>query len=316
MMADTDILIIGGGPAGFTAAMYAARAGLDTVVMTPAKLSGMMARAPKVENFPGQVEPAPGREILAKIRQQALNAGAEESLEDAVGVDFSADELTVYGGAGMHTARAVIIATGAMARGEKVPGEEQLQGRGVSYCAACDGPLYQDEKVLVVGDDARAVEEALTLAEIAEQTVLVTPSSSLDVDEKLQAQAESRENLAIQRGLKLQEIRGEDFVESAVFENSDDGDTHIEATGIFLYLHGWSPATDFLQGAVETDDEGAIITSELGETDVMGVFAAGDVSAGDVAQMVTAAGEGCRAALAAERFVRHGSQIRRDLAGG
>lgn len=314
-MAETDVLIIGGGPAGFTAALYAARADLDTLVITPAKLSGMMARAPMVENFPGQVEPAPGRQILAKIRQQALNAGADESLEDAVGVDFSGDELTVYGGGGMHTARAVIIATGSMARGEKMPGEHKLRGRGVSYCAACDGPLFRDEKVLVVGEDTRAVEEALTLADIAETAILVAPES-LDVDEDLLRQAESHESLTIKRGLKLREIRGEDFVESAVFANSEDTEEEIETTGIFLYLHGWSPATDFLDGAVETDEEGAIITDDLGRTDVMGVFAAGDVCRREVSQMITAAADGCKAALAAERFVRHGTQIRRDRVGG
>lgn len=308
-----DVLVIGAGPAGCTAALYAARAGLKTVMSSPTELSGMMARAAQVQNFPGQTGTVPGRDILSLIRQQALEAGAEHVLETANGVDFSAPgRLVVYGGHREHAAAAVIVATGAMGRARKAAGEEDFVGRGVCYCAACDGPFYADENIIVVGEDEQAAEEALTLAEIAKSVCLVMSAEDLKLDWSLQGALEARDNVTIRSGLRLKEIVGEEAVTGAVFSGVENGEHRLDAAGVFLYLHGAAPATEFLEGALATDDRGYLTTDEMMQTSVPGVFAAGDVRSKQVRQMVVACAEGCTAALAAERLVRRRSGVRLD----
>ncbi|MGC9318246.1 MAG: NAD(P)/FAD-dependent oxidoreductase [Armatimonadota bacterium] len=308
-----DVHIVGGGPAGYTAAIYAARANLETVVSTPMTLSGMMAMAPSVGNWPAQVEPAPGRDILQRIHEQALRYGAEVVLETVAGVNFSADRgLQVFGGAQVHVARAVIIATGAMNPAEKVPGEEELLGRGVAYCVACDGPLFAGEDVIVAGSDQQALEEALALSEIAASVTLTAAVPELDLDAHIQHALQAAENIDVQTCLRLDEILGDEAVEGARYTDPDGEERVIEADGIFVYLRGNAPATDFLMGAVDLDDEGYIVTDEDLHTSVPGVFAAGDVRAKWVRQQCVAAGEGAVAALGAERSIRGGEQIRAD----
>jgi thioredoxin reductase (NADPH) len=311
-----DLLVIGAGPAGYTAGLYGARAGLRTVISSPTELSGMMARAPIVGNFPGQVEPAPGREILGRLRQQALQAGAEQMLESISAVDFDQpSRLTIYGGSQTHVAAAVIVATGAMAPTQKAPGEEEMQGRGVCYCAACDGPLFMGEPVLVVGDDEQAAEEALSLASIADTVCLVSsrPDNRLEWD--LQQSLKERSNITTRFGLRLQGITGDDLVTGATF-TGPKGEEHIPASGVFLYLRGAAPATAFLGGVLETDEKGYLLTSEAMETSCTGVYAAGDVRSKQVRQMVVAASEGCIAALQAERYIRQSTKIKSDRGKG
>ena len=309
----SDVLVVGAGPAGCTAALYAARARLKTVLSSPTELAGMMARATRVANFPGQVEPAPGREILARIRAQALAAGAEPALESISGVDFSdPEQLRVYGGHQEHRVRAVIIASGAMGRQDKLPGEEELTGRGVCYCAACDGPFFAGDDVLVVGEDGQAAEEALTLAEISRSVTLVMPGKQLPLDEAMQEALGQRDNIAVRAGLTLERILGDEVATGAAFSTSDGAEEQLQAPGVFLYLKGNAPATAFLMGAVAADEAGFLTTDEMGQTNVPGVFAAGDVRSKQVRQMVVAAAEGAIAALAAERHVRQTAKVRWD----
>ncbi|NLO04562.1 MAG: FAD-dependent oxidoreductase [candidate division WS1 bacterium] len=305
-----DVHIIGGGPAGYTAGIYAARAGLKTVISTPAALSGMMAMAPTVGNWPSQVEPAPGRDILERIHDQALNAGAEVVLESVAGVNFSEERgLQVFGGAQVHVARAVVVATGAMSPAEKVPGEEDFLGRGVAYCVACDGPLFAEEPVIVVGLDQHAAEEALALSEIASSVVFATPARTLNLDDHLAGALAETPNVTVETGVRLQEIVGDQSVEGGRFKDTDGNERIIAGTGIFMYLRGNEPATEFLLGAVDLDEKGFIITDELLATSMPGVYAAGDVRHKVVRQQVVAAGEGAVAALSAERFVRGSERI-------
>ncbi|MEN6545207.1 MAG: FAD-dependent oxidoreductase [Armatimonadia bacterium] len=309
----SEVLVIGGGPAGCAAALYAARAGLQTVLSSPSELSGMMAAAPLVANFPGQVEPVPGREILSRIRQQALQAGATPVLENVLGVDFrDGEQLVVYGGHQEHRVKAIVVATGAMGRSTKAPGEDEYLGRGVCYCAACDGPFFAGEDVLVVGDDEHAAEEALTLAKIASSVHLVAAASKFRLDWNLQQALEACPNLRVSMGLKLESILGEESVTGAAFAGEDGEKQVLPGTGVFLYLKGTAPATDFLGGALETDAEGFLLTDELYQTSVPGVFAAGDVRHKQVRQMVVAAAEGASAGLAADRYLRKAERVRWD----
>ncbi len=308
-----DVHIIGGGPAGYTAALYAARAGLSTVLSTPAPLSGMMAMAPAVGNWPAQVEPVPGRDILARIREQALKYGAEIVLESVAGVNFTEDRgLQVFGGAQMHVARAVIIATGAMNPAEKVPGEEELLGGGVAYCVACDGPLFAGEDVIVVGGDEHACEEALALSQIASSVILTVPTPEFNADERVARELDLLDNVRVETGLRIREILGEGgVVTGARYQDREGNERVIEGAGVFMYLRGNAPATEFLLGAVDLDEKDYIITDEIMQTSFPGVFAAGDVRSKLVRQQCVAAGEGAVAALSAERFVRGGA-VRRD----
>ncbi len=314
-MADSDLTcelaIIGAGPAGCTAALYGARAGLDTEILSPTEISGMMAAAPIVGNFPAQVEPAPGREILARIHRQALAAGARHVLEAVIGVDLTGEPKTVFAGLEPHRAAAVIIATGAMAASHRAPGEEEFQGRGVCYCAACDGPLYRGQDVLVIGQDDQAAEEALALSGVAKSVSLVNAAPKSPFADTLQAALASRDNVAIACGLRLKTIVGGDDVRGAVF-TSPEGERTLPAAGVFLYLRGSAPATEFLYGALETDEKGFIKTDELCQTSLPGVFAAGDVRSKEVRQMVVACAEGCTAALSAERMIRQRFGVRLD----
>lgn len=302
-----DVHIIGGGPAGYTAAIYAARANLKTVVSTPSALSGMMAMAPLVGNFPSQVEPVAGREILERIHEQAVRSGAEIVLESVAGVNFSEERgLQVFGGAQLHVARAVIVSTGAWNTAQKTPGEEDLLGRGVAYCVACDGPLFAGETVIVAGADPLAAEEALALSKIADRVILTMPNPSLDLEEGLAAALEAADNVEVRTGLRLQEILGDKAVEGARYTDRSGEEQIVEGAGIFMYLRGNAPATEFLMGALDLDEKGYIITDEMMQTSFPGVFAAGDVRRKEVRQQVVAAGEGAIAALAAERFIRGG----------
>lgn len=308
-----DVLILGAGPGGCTAALYAARGGLQTVLLSPTELGGMMAGAHVVANWPGQLEPLPGRVILARMREHALAAGARHILQAALGVDFTQEgRLTVYAGTEVHVAAAVIIATGAMAPSKRAPGEEELLGRGVCHCAACDGPLFRGEDLVVVGQDDQAVEEAMTLAGLARSVRLVCPTPKLGAAEDLCSALCARGNVELEQGLALEEIVGQEAVEGVVFRDREGRARRFEATGVFLYTRGSAPAADFLGGCLATDDRGFLVTDEMCQASLPGVFAVGDVRSKAVRQNVVAAAEGCIAALAAERLIRRRERVRAD----
>ena len=310
-----DVLIIGAGPGGCLAALYAARAGLNTIMLSPGEATGMMAKAPIIANFPAQ-PPAPGKEILLKLRAQALEAGAVHNLEAVTFVELTGEDKMVAAGHTLYHAHAVILATGAMAPAAAVPGEEEFSGRGVCYCVACDGPLFAGKDVLVVGEDEQAAEEALALSGTSSAVTLVTPTTTLLFPEDLQQALQSRANVTIETGLRLQAIVGDTAVTGASFQDHEGAARILSAPGVFLYLRGRAPATGFLQDVLTTDEKGYLITDELGQTSLPGVYAAGDVRSKDVRQTLTAAAEGCTCALAAEKMIRRSAKIRYDRGAG
>jgi thioredoxin reductase (NADPH) len=220
--------------------------------------------------------------------------------------------LMVYGSQAIYAARAVIVATGSTGRTDKLPGEQEFQGRGVCYCTACDGPLFAERDVIVIGDDGQAMQEAMALTRIARSVCVVRRSLKMPSGDELYEVLCSQENVHVESGLRLESIFGDDCVKGASFRDQDGSVRTLQADGIFLYLHGNAPATDFLEGAVAVDDAGYITTDELCRTNVPGVFAVGDVRSKQVRQMVVAAAEGCTAALAAERLIHKTTTMRVD----
>jgi thioredoxin reductase (NADPH) len=235
-----------------------------------------------------------------------------------VGVDPSGEVKSVFTGPEPRLGRALIIATGAMAPAKRLPGEQEYLGQGVCYCAACDGPLYRGQPVLVVGQDEQAAEEALALAGVASSVCLVCPGAELAAGEELQAALAERGNVKMHTGLRLQEIVGSAATgaSGAVFRTASGEEQTLDAAGIFLYLRGSAPVTGFLYGALATDEKGFLVTDELGQTSVAGVFAAGDVRSKQARQIVIACAEGAIAALGAEKLVRQRTTVRLDRGEG
>jgi len=307
-----DVLVIGGGPAGTTAALYAARAGLRTLVLDKGLTTGAAGRAAHIANYPGLPGAHSGAELVGAMRRQAEEAGARFLHEKVLLTVLTPPVKEAHTGRGIYRARAVIIATGAMGRAQTVPGEERLLGRGVSYCATCDGAFFKGQDVAVVGQNDEAVEEALYLARLARKVTLLAQSAELQVPTELADQARSTANLEIRLGHRLKEVLGEDQVESVHVTPREGPEYELPVSAVFVYLQGNRPITDFLYGELPTSPTGCLEVGEAMDTAIAGVFAVGDVLCNHVKQVVVAAAEGARAAMAAERFLSGRERLRPD----
>ncbi len=304
-----DVVVIGGGPAGLTAAQYTARADLKTIVLDKSPFAGALGLADKIENYPGLLEPVSGKELLDIFRKQALKFGAEYHETQVIGVRLKEDPKEVYTNDRTYKARAIIIATGAMGRKPTIKGEKEFLGRGVSYCAICDAAFFRDKRVAVLGDTEEAVKEAELLKRFASLVFLISPSKELKVSEEHRPHED--EKLKIMRGVVVKAIEGDEVVERLVLEDLSNGEpSTLQVNGVFVYLHGSRPVVDFLNYEVDLSDEECIITNNMMETNIPGVFAAGDVTCVEVRQVVVAAAKGCIAALSADRYI-HGRKRRR-----
>ncbi len=306
-----DVVVIGAGPAGATAALYLARAGLKTLALDKGVYEGAAGRAQKIENFPGVPGPISGAELVRRIRAQAESFGAEFREEKVLRAHVRVDPKEVWTAAGLYKAKAVIVATGAMGRSQFLPGEERLIGRGVSYCAACDAPFFRDALVAVAGSTAEAVEEALTLAQHAARVIFLAPTPTVLVPEDLWQELTTHPRVEVRLGARLVEIVGEEKVEG-VRIITQGGEELIPVAGVFPLLQGTAPVVDFLGGEVPLGEGGCLKVDELMRTPVPGVFAAGDVRCQQFRQAVIAAAEGAQAALSAELFVRGRARPRTD----
>jgi thioredoxin reductase (NADPH) len=303
-----EVIIIGGGPAGYTAALYAARANLRPLVFEGFAYGGQLMITSDVENYPGFVDGIMGPELMATMRSQAERFGAELVADDVTQVDFSQRPFRVYLGDEEHRAKSVIVATGATARQIGLASETKLQGMGVSYCAVCDAAFFRDKQVVVVGGGDSAMEEATFLAKFATGVKLVHRRDAFRASKIMIDYARSKPNLEFITNSVVEEVLGESegHVTGVRLRDTATGElSELPADGLFEAI-GHDPTTGLFKGILDMDEAGYLLTkSGSSETIIEGVFAAGDVVDHTYRQAVTAAGMGCMAALDAERWLSH-----------
>lgn len=301
-----NVIIIGGGPAGYTAALYSARALLEPLVIEGVAWGGQLMNTSEVENFPGYSEGVLGPKMMNDLRAQAERFGTEFVTDDAVRVDLSQRPFVVETGEETYRAKVLIVATGAKARELGCPSEIALQGKGISYCAVCDAAFFRDQKVVVVGGGDSAMEDALFLTRFAEKVSIVHRRDEFRAEPIMVERARANEKIELITSAVVDEVLGADAgkVTGVRLRSTKTDETwEIETDGVFVAI-GHDPNTSLFTDALEHDDAGYLITKPRSTaTNVHGVFAAGDVQDPTFRQAVTAAGSGCMAALEAERLL-------------
>ncbi|HEX2948922.1 MAG TPA: NAD(P)/FAD-dependent oxidoreductase [Armatimonadota bacterium] len=312
MDANYDVVIIGGGPAGCTAALFTARAHLITLVLDKPGRSSTLEMLPAIHNYPGIVGDIDGVALVRTMRDQARADGAHILGEVVVATQLTVDPKHIYtsDGSAFH-AQAVIVATGAYDRSTRILGEERYMGRGVSGCVSCDAPLYQGKVAIVLGEDDYAALEALELARYARQVYFVTSSPELRLSAEYATQLQNNAVVTIATGWIVQEILGDDVVREVLFSSSN-GEKRVSTDGVFIYLYGNRPTVSFLVGEVPLGGDGGIIVQADRSTIIPKIYAAGSVVTGSIREIVVAAGDGCIAGLAAVRDVQGHAEIHSD----
>jgi thioredoxin reductase (NADPH) len=298
-----DIIIIGSGPSGYTAAVYAARANLSVLMFQGYQVGGQLMLTSDVENYPGFEEGILGPSMMEKFEAQARRFGTEMIPEDVISVDFSKRPFKVTTDSGEYQARAIIISTGASAQWLGLPSEQRLQGRGVSACATCDGFFFKKKDVAVVGGGDTAMEEATFLTRYANHVMVIHRRDTLRASKIMQDRAFKNPKISFIWDTEVTEVQGEDEVTGLRLRNMKTGEeSTLPVQGFFLAI-GHMPNTNLFKGAIDMDKAGYIVPVEYTMTNIPGVFAAGDVTDHRYRQAVTAAGDGCRAAIDAERWL-------------
>jgi thioredoxin reductase (NADPH) len=299
-----ELIIIGGGPAGYTAALYAARANLDPLVIEGFQWGGQLMITSDVENYPGYPEGVLGPEMMKDFRRQAARFGGEFISDDVSRVDFSERPFRVYVGDDEYRAEAIIVATGANARVLGLTSERNLQGRGVSYCAVCDAAFFREKEIVVVGGGDSAMEEAMFLTKFGDKVTVVHRRDEFRASQIMEDRARANEKIEWITNAVVDEVIGDDAVTAVRIRDVNTGEiTELPADGLFVAI-GHDPNTKLFVDGLDLDEAGYIITKPGStETSVEGVFAGGDVVDHTYRQAVTAAGMGCMAALDAERWL-------------
>ncbi len=298
-----DVIIIGSGPAGDTAALYAGRANLSVTVFEGWQPGGQLTTTTVIENYPGFENGIDGNELMQEMKKQAERFGAEYITKDITKVDFSGENKKVYAGETEYEAKSIIVATGAKPRKLGLDSEERLWAKGVSSCATCDGFFFKDKVVAVVGGGDSAMEEAMFLTKFATKVYLLHRRDEFRASKIMLDRAQANEKIEFITNVAVEEILGENSVSGVKLKNTGSGEeSEIEAQGFFLAI-GHIPSTKFLEGSVELDDEGYILRKENSMTSAAGVFAGGDCVDHRYRQAITAAGQGCQAAIDAERWL-------------
>ena len=300
-----DLLIIGSGPAGLSAALYAARADLDSAVLTGMTLHGQASITDIIENYPGFPEGIGGAELGQLFQTQAERFGADVVMDQATSVDLSHQPFMVETYGETYRAKAVIISTGADHRKLDIPGEKELTGKGVSYCGTCDGWFFKDKDIVVVGGGDSALEEGLFLTRFAKSVTIIHRRDELRAGAILQNRAFANKKISFLWDTVVTEIIGEDAVDAVRLENVKTGEERVHATeGVFIFI-GHTPNSELFAGQLDLDDKGYVVVNKFMETSRPGVFAAGEVADPDFRQVVTSAGMGAAAAIQATRYLEN-----------
>ncbi|MDO8735567.1 MAG: thioredoxin-disulfide reductase [Thermoleophilia bacterium] len=304
MAENYDVIIIGAGPAGLTAGLYTGRARLRTLILEKATAGGQAATTDMIENYPGFPDGVGGFQLTELMKQQALEFGAEiREITPVSTIEVEGDERVIKTEDESFRAKAVIIASGTEPKMLGIPGEDELRGRGVSYCATCDGAFYRDKVVAVIGGGNAAVEEAIFLTRFASKVYIVHRRDELRADKIVQERALANNKIEVIWDSHLKKVLGTGKVEEIVVENRNTSErTSYAVDGVFFYI-GTVPNTVFCESAVDMDTRDFIVTDERLQTSVPGIFAAGDCRANLLKQVAVAVGEGALAAVEAERYI-------------
>jgi thioredoxin reductase (NADPH) len=298
-----DVIIIGGGPAGLSAGIYTSRGRLSTLLIEKGGIGGQIINAEMVENYPGFTDGISGIDLTQAMHQQAAKFGTETIYDEVTGIKADGERKTVATAQGVYIAKAVIIAGGAERQKLGVPGEAEFMGKGVSYCATCDGAFFRDKTVAVVGGGNAAATEALELTRFAKGVILVHRRNELRAVKIMQERVKSSPKIKISWDTVVLEILGDKAVEKLKLRNvKTKEETLLPVSGVFVSV-GSQPATDYLKGMLKLDAAGAVITDDKLETGVPGVFAAGDIRSGSIRQVVSATGDGAVAAVNAGKYI-------------
>jgi thioredoxin reductase (NADPH) len=298
-----EVIIIGGGPAGLSAGLYSSRAGLKSLLVERGMLGGLITNAELIENFPGFPQGISGMELGQLMHQQATRHGLETLTAEATGIELDGEKKIVVTTEGKFSARAVIIASGSERQKLGIPGEAELTGRGVSYCATCDGPFFKNRTVAVVGGGDAAITEALHLVKFATKVKLIHRRNELRATRVLQEKAKAEPKIEYILDTAVEGIEGKDMVKQLRLSNVVTGEkSTLDVAAVFVAV-GLKPSTDYLKGVLPLDDAGYIATNEKMETKIAGIFAAGDVRLNSPRQAITAAGDGATAASYARKFI-------------
>jgi thioredoxin reductase (NADPH) len=304
-----DFVAIGGGPAGASAAVYAARGRMKTLVIDKAPAAGTLAITHKIANYPGVKEELTGLDLLLRMQEQAKDFGTTFIRSQVLSVDFSdPDEKKLVLPEGTIRAKSVFIGVGAKAASNKIKGEEEFTGRGVSYCSTCDAAFFDNRVVVVMGDNEEAVHEAESLSKFCKEVRFLIPTGNLKGEADLSS-LEAKNNVKIYKKHRIRHIQGEHSVDKITVQDDLRNEHTWDVDGVFLYLGGMKPGTDFLKDAVKRDTEGYIEVDEFMQSSVEGVFAGGDARRTPIKQAVVSASDGCIAALGADQFVNKRSKL-------
>ena len=305
-MADYDVIIIGGGTAGFSAGMYSSRLGMKTLLVERLIPGGQIINVERIEDYPGLPDGISGAAFSSKVQEQAIASGTEFAMSEVMGIRKSGHEWIVDTYEGEKISKSIIVAGGSTLKKLNVPGENELVGAGVSYCATCDGAFFIDQRVCVVGGGDSALQEAITLTGFASKVDVFCRSSCLHAQQTLQDQITGHEKIQVHLNVEVQEIHGEGMVDGISLLKTLSGEsTRVNLDGVFIFV-GLTPSTDYLRNLLETDESGHIKTDINLQTSEKGIFAAGDIRANSASQLISSAGDGATAAINAKKYISKG----------